>query len=157
MKKKVLFIVLLLLFASFPIVGASTISHLNKNQLNEKGNVGRIYGLVETQGHDMLVGVPNIKVACGKNLINFEIEITNEYGFFEFSNLTYEEKGTTYFVWVPLGQRLIFPKLKIVELDDENSEENVYFYVLLWNLVKYNQFMSLSINFLKMPTNKFTF
>jgi hypothetical protein len=149
MKKKALFIVLLLLFASFPIVGASPISHLNKNQLNEKGNIGRIYGLVETQGHDMLVGVPNIKIACGKNLINYEIEITNEYGFFEFSNLTYEDKGTTYFVWVLLGQRLIFPKLKIVELDEENSEENVYFYVLLWNLVRTNEYINLRINLLK--------
>jgi hypothetical protein len=139
MKKRVLIIIGLILTTSIYIAGASSISCLNKNIVNEKVNNGKISGLVETQGRCMLVGVPNLKIACGKNLNNFEIEITDENGFFEFFDLTYEQTGTTYFIWILPNQKVIFPKVKTVELNDENIEEDVYFYVIIWNFILTNK------------------
>jgi len=145
MKTKALIAIGLILLTSVSIAGASSLPPLNQKQVNENGEDGRIYGRVETQGHSMLVGVPDLKVACGTNLNNYEVKITDENGFFEFSDLTYDDTGTKYFVWILPGQSVIFPELKVVELNDENSEEDVYFYVLLWNLVRTNQHISLLI------------
>jgi hypothetical protein len=105
---------------------------LNKDKINNEGMDGRIYGWIETQGRCMKIGVSNLKVACGKNLKDYETAITDEDGFFEFSELSYEDTGTRYIIWIPLGQKVIFPGLKNVELNDNNPEEDVYFFVLLW-------------------------
>ena len=133
MKIRTLIIVGLILFASISIAEASSLFQFNKNQVNKEGEDGRIYGWVETQGHDMIIGVPNLKIACGKNLNNYEIELTDEDGFFEFSNLTYEDTGTKYFIWILPNQNVIFPGIKTVELNDENSEKYVYYFVMLRN------------------------
>jgi len=138
MKIKALIIIILLFFASISIAEASSICSSNKKQVNEEGNDGRIYGYVESQGHSMPIGVPDLKVACGNNLINYEIDITDEYGFFEFTDINYEDSGTSYYVWIPPGQKVIFPGIKTVELNDETSEEDVYFFVLLKNSASRN-------------------
>jgi len=138
MKIIALIIIGLLLLTNISIADASSINSLTKKQVNEKGNDGRIYGYVETQGHSMPVGVADLKVACGKNLNDYEIKITTENGFFEFSDLTYENTGTKYYIWVLPGQNVIFPGIKTVKLNDENSDENVYFFVLLKNSASRN-------------------
>ena len=144
----VLIIIGLLLFTNISLAGASSLCSLNKNQVIENGNSGRIYGRVETQGREMIIGVPNLKVACGKNLNNYEIKVTDENGYFEFSNLTYVDTGTKYFIWILPGQNVIFPGIKIVELNNENSEEDVYFFVFLWNSVNKNKVINNFFNYL---------
>jgi len=131
MKIKALVIIILLFFTSISIVEASSIYLSNKKQLNEKENDGRIYGRVETQGHNIPIGVPSLKVACGTNLKNYEIKITDENGYYDFPDLTYESTGTKYYIWIPIGQKVFFRGIKTVELNDENSEECVFFFVLL--------------------------
>lgn len=141
MKKRILIIIGLLLITSIFVAEASSISVLNKYKENEKGNNGKISGFVETQGRCMLVGVSNLKIACGKNLNNYEIDITDENGYFEFSNLYYKDSGTKYFIWIPIGQNVIFPNLKIVELNFENSEEEIYFLVIILNSMNENKIL----------------
>ena len=156
MKIRALIIIGLIIFASISIAGASSLSLFNKNQVNEKGiygTDGRIYGWVETQGRCMRIGVPNLKVACGKNLNNYEIAVTDEDGFFEFSDLTYEDSGTTYFIWILPSQKVIFPGLKTVKLNDKNPEEDVYYYVLLWCSVSKNKAIN---NFINQQVKKFS-
>ena len=97
---------------------------------------------METQGRCMIIGVPNLKIACGKNLNNYEIDITDENGYFEFSNLYYKDTGTKYFLWIPIGQNVIFPNLKIIELNDENLEEEIYFFVIILNSMNTNKITS---------------
>ena len=135
MKIRTLIIIALLLLTSISLVEASSLSILNKNQENHEGQDGRIFGYVETQGRCMTVGVPNIKVACGKNFDNYEIEVTDDYGFFEFCDLTYENTGTTYFIWILPNQNVVFPGIKKVKLNDESSEEFVYYLVFVWQSV----------------------
>jgi hypothetical protein len=135
MKIRALTIIGLLILTNISIVGASSLSLSNKNQVNEKGiygTDGRIYGWVETQTRCMRIGVPDLKVACGKNLNNYEIAVTDEDGFFEFSDLMYKISVTTYFIWILPNQKVILPELKKVKLNDKNPEEDVYYYVLLW-------------------------
>jgi hypothetical protein len=127
MKIKALIIIILLFFASTSIAEASSIFSSNKKQVNGGGNDGRIYGRVESQGHSMPIGVPNLKVACGTNLKNYEIKVTNEDGYYDFPDLTYESTGTKYYIWIPIGQKVFFRGIKTVELNDENSEECVFF------------------------------
>ena len=130
MKIKALIIIILLFFASISIAEANSIYLSNKKQVNEKGNDGRIYGRVECQGHSMPIGVADLKVACGRNLINYEIKVTDKNGYFDFSDLTYENTGTKYYIWIPPGQKVFFRGIEKVVLNDENSEEIVYFFVL---------------------------
>jgi len=130
MKIKALIIITLILLTSISIAEASSISSSNKKQANDGGNDGRIYGRVECQGHSMPIGVPNLKVACGTNLRNYEIKVTNEDGYYDFSDLTYESTGTKYYIWIPIGQKVFFRGIEKVVLNDENSEEIVYFFVL---------------------------
>ena len=152
MKTKTILIIGLILLASISLAQASSISKNNKNLVNEKAKDGRIYGLVETQGHNMLIGVSDIEVACGKSLINYETDITNEYGSFEFSNLDYEDAGTKYYIWILQGQKVILPNIRTVELNEENSEQSVYYNVFFWNIAKtktksmiFNQFFLVQI------------
>ena len=132
MKIKVILIIGLILLVNISIAGASTLIPLNKNQVIEKGKDGRIYGYVETQGRCVVIGIPNLLVLCGTNPFNRKLDITNEYGFFEFTNLTYKDTGTKYFIWILPFQKVIFPVLKTVELDAENPEDHVYFFIILW-------------------------
>lgn len=130
MKIKTLIIIGLILLTSISIAEASSISSSTKKQLNEEKNDGRIYGRVECQGHNMPIGVPNLKVACGTNLKNYEIELTDENGYYDFTDLIYESTGTKYYTWIPIGQKVWFRGIETVELNDENSEECVFFFVL---------------------------
>ena len=130
MKIKTLIIIGLLLLTSISIAEARSISSSNKKQVNDGGNDGRIFGYVETQGHNMPIAFPNLKVACGTNLRNYEIKVTDENGYYDFSDLTYESTGTKYYIWIPIGQRVWFRGIEKVELNDENSEEYVYLFVL---------------------------
>jgi hypothetical protein len=144
MKIKTLIIIIFLFFASKSIAESSSINPLYENQSNEEGNGGRIYGLVESQGHSMPIGVSDLKVACGRNLINYEITLTNENGYFEFPDLSYENTGVKYYVWILPGQKVFFSGIKTIELNDENSEEYVYFFVLLKNSIIRNKIIETS-------------
>ena len=146
MKIRTLIIVGLILFASISIGEASSLFQFNKNQLNNQGEDGRIYGRVETQGREMIIGVPDLKVACGKNLNDYQIEVTDENGFFEFLDLTYEATGTKYFTWILPGQNVIFPGIKTVELNDENPEGDIYYFVMLRNSADKNKIINNFIN-----------
>ena len=138
MKIKALMIIILLIFTSISIAEASSIYSSDKKQVNAEGNDGRIYGSVESQGHSMPIGVPNLKVACGTSLKNYEIKVTNEDGYFSFPDLTYENTGTKYYIWIPPGQKVFFRGIKTVELNDENPDEVVFFFVLLKFLASRN-------------------
>jgi hypothetical protein len=109
----------------------------------------------------MIIGVPDLRVACGKNLNNYEIKITDKYGFFEFSDLSYEDTRTAYYIWILPGQNVIFPGIKTVALNDENSEEEVYYNILLRNTIsKYkaiNNFINLQLKNLVFITKINTF
>jgi len=153
MKIKALIIFILLFFTSISIAEASSILLINKEQVKEDGNDGRIYGLVENQGRCMIIGLPNLKVACRKNLKNFEIEVTDENGFFEFSDLTYDNSETKYYLWILPGQNVIFPGIKTVELNDENSEQDVYYFVLLSNIIKKNNTIKNLIGMISLLSN----
>jgi hypothetical protein len=146
MKIRVLIIIGLILFTSISIAEANSLFQFNKNQVNKEGKDGRIYGRVETQGHDMIIGVPDLKVACGKNLNDYQIEITDKNGFFEFSDLDYEDTGTKYFIWILPGQNVIFPGIKTVELNDENTEGDVYYFVMIRNSEDKNKAINNFIN-----------
>ena len=139
----------MLILTSYFMVEARSQSASNSNKLIEEeknGTDGRIYGWVETQGRCMVIGIPNLKIACGKTLFEYEIVITDEYGFFEFCNLPYSgNKGTTYLVWILPGQKVIFPGIKKATLTDENPEEKVYYFVYIWPLSK-NKGLSEQIN-----------
>ena len=146
MKKRALIIIGLIFFSSIYFVEASSIQFSYKNKKIQKDNTGILSGLVETQGRCMIIGVPNIKIACGKSLNNYEIEITDENGYFEFSNLYYKETGTKYYLWILPGQNVIFPYLKIVDLNDKNSEVEIYFFVFILTSITNNNAVSSFFN-----------
>jgi len=127
MKAQKAIIVSLILFSSIYIAGAGSQVLINSSE-------GKITGQVETQGRCMRVGVSDLKVACGKSLNNYEIEVTDRFGYFEFKDLTFEDSGTKYYVWILTGQRVIFPGIRTTILDKNIHEEDLYFFVFVWNI-----------------------
>jgi hypothetical protein len=142
MKLRLLIIIGLILLVSVTIIQANPFSVLKKNKVYEQEMIrtdGRIYGWVETQGRCMKVGVPNLKIACGKNFNDYKIIVTDKDGFFNFTNVTYENSGTSYLIWIFPGQKVFYPGFKNVILNNENPKEEIYFFVLVWRSLIINK------------------
>jgi hypothetical protein len=93
---------------------------------------GKAYGQVETIGRCMPIGIPDLRLACGRNLIDFRTTFTDEDGFFEFCNLTYDDTGTTYIVWIPPGQGIVFRGYLKFTLNKERPEKELYYFITCW-------------------------
>ena len=119
-------IIIFTILSSFSVIG------LNTSKSSKTNQIGRIYGCVESIGKCTSIPVPDKKIACGRNLRNYEIAITDNYGDFEFENLSYSDRGTFYYVWVVPGQGAIRPYIQIVLLNRNNPEEFVYYLISIW-------------------------
>jgi len=134
MKRKIIvmiifFILIITALLSFTVIGVK----INFPKSSTINNDGRIYGLVETIGHCMEIPVTDLKIACGRNLKDYKIEITDDDGVFEFLNLSYDSnKGSIYFVWILPGQHTIFPYISKVTLSENDPEEYVYIFITTW-------------------------
>jgi hypothetical protein len=139
MKARTVIMISLILLSSIYTTGASSQIFINSSE-------GKISGRVETQGRCMPVAVSDLKVACGKSLKNYEIKITNDFGYFEFENIQFEDSGTKYYIWILPGQRVILPGVKTIILDENTREGYVYFFVFVWNfkdLINYQMVMQI--------------
>ena len=96
-----------------------------KNTINSNG---KISGDVVAPGFSLFVGVPGIKMACGKNYDEYVTTVTDGGGEFEFTDLPYEDSGTVYRVWMQkIPGKIHVLKKKRVTLDSENPEANIRF------------------------------
>ena len=134
-KKIVISLIFMIIINSltFSVIGIE----LNTTNFSEDNNNGTVYGHIETTGRCIIIGVPNIKIACGKNILNYQITYTNEYGFFEFNELEYDDTGTTYFIWVPSGQKLLFKGASILHLNEENQKIQVNYFISYFFIFSY--------------------
>jgi len=105
--------------------GDKTEKTTEKNTIN---NNGKISGDVKTPGFSLLVPVPGIRMACGKNYDEYVTTVTDDSGEFEFTDLTYEDSGTVYKVFMLKTPGLIHVRQKKrVTLDSENPEVEIHF------------------------------
>jgi len=125
MKVKIVIIILIILFSSIYTAGASSQVSINSSK-------GKITGRIETQGRCIPVAVTDLKVACGRSLKNYEIDVTDDFGCFKFDNLTFEDTGSKYYVWILPFQRVIFQGIKSTILDENTPEEDIYLFILFW-------------------------
>jgi hypothetical protein len=133
MRNIVFFIIgILLLSSTFTVVAGPQIL-MKKGEIF--GNDGIITGSVETQGRCTTMPVPDVKVACGRSFRDYDIEVTNEWGNFKFTNLSYTDSGTKYFLWIPPIQMVFATGIDIIELNDTTTEGSAYFFVYDWRFV----------------------
>lgn len=130
MKNIIFLIIGFILFSSIYTIGADPQILINKGQFI--GNDGIITGSVETQGKCTTIPVPDIKVACGRSFRDYDIEVTNEWGNFEFTNLSYTDSGTKYILWVPPFQKVYATGINVIELNETIIQESAYFFVYYW-------------------------
>ncbi len=135
-KKIVISVLFMLLLSSFSlsVIGVEIEKPICSNNRDD----GKVYGYIETIGRCSTIGVPNLKIACGKNLFNYQTTYTNENGFYKFSDLTYYEAGTTFYLWIPFGQKVLGNGLTRIILNEENPEIRQYYFItyfLMFSLI----------------------
>jgi hypothetical protein len=134
MKKKTIalttsFILGLLIVSSFSVIGLN----VKNPKITLVNNNGVIRGRAEMQGKCIEIPVSDIKIGCGRNFWNYEVDITCDYGGFEFTDLYYDyTEGTTYYIWILSGQNIPFPDIQKITLNENNPEEYVYIWIYFW-------------------------
>ena len=108
-----------------PVVISKNIEVTEKNTINDNGTIS---GDVVTPGFSLFVGVPGIRMACGKNYDGYVTTVTDDGGEFEFTDLPYEDSGTVYRVFMLKTPGIIHVlQKKRVALDSENPEAKIRF------------------------------